>query len=88
MTTFNDDMIRLTLTVGIQTIPCKAVDFEWPPPEQIFLEAGGELREATDGDNPAFVLHRMSMSQITDAQRAGMTHVVRGAEYEYTNDLA
>ncbi len=88
MTTFDDDMIRLNLTVGVKNIPCKTLGFEWPPPERIYLGPEGVCREATDKDHPTFVLHRMGMSQITDSERAEMTHVIRGAEYEYRKRVA
>ncbi len=82
MTTFADDMVRLNLTIGVQTIPCKALGFKWPPPERIYLDKTS-VREATDSDSSTFVLHRVSISQITDEDRAEMSHVVRGAEYDY-----
>jgi len=80
--TFDDDMMRLNLTVGVQTVRCKALGFEWPPPMRIYLDEGS-IREAVDEDNSTFVLHQVSISQITDEERAGMSHVVRGAEYDY-----
>ena len=86
MATFADDMIRLNLVTGVRTISCKALGFDWPPPERIYLGSDGKCREATDTDDPGFVLHRESMSQISDDERASMTHVVRGAEYEYRRD--
>lgn len=71
--TYDDDMVRLTFMVGTQTIPCKAVGLEWPPPERL-TELNGM---------PLDPMVRVSMSVITDEQRAEMTHVFRGAVYVY-----
>ncbi len=84
MTTFDDDMVRLNLTVGTKTMSCKALGLEWPPPMRIYLGRYG-VREATDGDASTFVLQQVSMSQITDEERVKMSHVIRGAEYNYPN---
>lgn len=46
---------------------CRDNGIEWPPPQQVMLD--GVLWE------------RVSMSTITDEQRANLTHVFRGAEY-------
>lgn len=84
--TFDDDMVRLNLHAGTPTIPLVAIGLEWPPPEHIYLDADSTIREATPDDDGRFVMRRLSMSQITDEQRSEMTHVVRGAEYEYVKD--
>ena len=49
-------------------IRCKDIGIEWPPPEDM------ELWD--------FHWKRKRFSQITDEQRADMTNVCRGAEYE------
>jgi hypothetical protein len=49
------------------TIQCRDIDFAWPPPDKFSLE--GRLFE------------RVTMSAISDDERAKMTHVCRGAEY-------
>lgn len=72
--TFDDDCIRLYLTVATPVIPLKHLGLEWPPPERI-TELGGK---------PLDPMIRTSMSAITDEQRARMSGViVRGAEYRY-----
>lgn len=65
--TFDDDFIALQTESGVRRLLCKVNGIEWPPPEKI--------------DFLGFVYERLRMSQITDEQRAGMTHVMRGAEY-------
>jgi hypothetical protein len=65
--TYDDDFIRVRWDGGMITQPCKALGVTWPPPE--YVELLGE------------VFKRSSMSKITDAQRAEMTRVCRGAEY-------
>lgn len=79
----SDGFIRLFLVAGTYTFDLAQFGLTWPPPERIILIEDGQLREATDEDNPAFVLHRTSMSQLTDEQIATMSHVMRGAEYHY-----
>ncbi len=49
-------------------ILCSKLNLEWPPPETV--EFAGISFE------------RIRYSQITDEQRAEMTHVARGAEYQ------
>jgi hypothetical protein len=72
--TFDDDFARLHFKIGTQNIRLVELGLEWPPPERITELFGRPL------DTP---LVRRSMSTFTDAQRAEMTHVVRGAEYFY-----
>lgn len=69
--TFDDDYVQLRLSTGPLRLACKLIGLDWPPPEFI------------DFDGPTSVMRfeRMSFSQITDAERAGMHHVCRGAEY-------
>ena len=86
MTTFDDDSIRLRLACGVSpTLSCRKLGLEWPPPPRLFLAGNADppVRVATDDDDPAFILRRVSCSAITDEQRAGMTNVFRGAQYEY-----
>ncbi len=73
--TFDDDFVRLYLVTGTRNIPLKDLHLEWPPPERLTIM--GE-------DMP---LVRVSMSELTDEQRAGMTNVCRGAGYEYEATL-
>lgn len=69
-------------TVGEVNIPCEKVGLEWPPPEWLWFDGNG-AREATAEDDRAGCMFQDRMSEITDEQREGMTHVVRGAEYFY-----
>jgi hypothetical protein len=80
--TYDDDFVRVHLSIGTPNLTCKAVGLEWPPPERICLD-GKLLREATEDDPPDAVLIRDRLSVITDEQRASMTNVARGAEYFY-----
>ncbi len=81
--TFDDDFIRLHLDMGVQNIPCVKIGFEFPPPERIYMSGDKGIRAWEKGDTPMYILKRVGYSSITDEQREGMTHVVRGAEYEY-----
>lgn len=71
--TFDDDYIRLLLATGPLDVTCKALGIDWPPPE--FIEVKGPL------STPTF--RRVRYSQISDEDRAEMTHVCRGAEYRH-----
>lgn len=53
-------------------VTCIKLGVEWPPPEKINLN-GTEYE-------------RVRMSQLTDEQAGGMTHVARGAMYTPTPD--
>lgn len=77
--TFDDDMVRFELISGTVTLTCQNVGLEWPPPERLtaLLGTNGEMVDLADP------MVRVSMSVITDEQRATMTHVIRGAEYRY-----
>lgn len=88
MTTFDDDAMRLHLDIigEAPLVPLHKFGFEWPPPEYLFLGEKGELREATPDEIETEVtglMVRTNYSQITDAMRAEMTHMFRGAEYHY-----
>lgn len=67
--TFDDDFI---LAGSIRT-SLKSLGMEWPPPPFICVNNHGAM--------PDLYLRRVSMSEITDEQRAEMTHVARGAKY-------
>ena len=66
--TFDDDFVVLNFDGGTKRIRCRDLGIDWPPPEKLTV-AG-------------FTLTRSRFSSITDEQRADMTHVCRGAEYE------
>ena len=72
--TFDDDHIVLRLSTGRMRVPLKQLGIDWPPPEY-FQITGGPFSEP--------IFKRIRFSQITDEQRAGMTHVCRGAEYRH-----
>ena len=80
--TFDDDFLQLSLLVRTFRVTLVKVGLNWPPPERILLNDYG-IQAATETDPPELVLRRVSMSQITDEQRQDMTHVARGALYEY-----
>jgi hypothetical protein len=66
--TFDDDFVQIDFGDGvIRRARCLSNKIEWPPPQ--ILDFGG------------FKFDRVSVSEITDEQRAGMSHVCRGAAY-------
>lgn len=66
--TFDDDFLQVNFAGGgFKRIRLLDVGMSWPPAPVIVL-------------GPA-TLHRISMSEISDAQRAKITHVCRGALY-------
>lgn len=81
------DYIRLYFEVGTHTLPLDRLGMTWPPPEYIYIEEGGKIREARKRDPDAYKLRRTSMSQISDDDAAKMTGIARGAEYHYLSDL-
>lgn len=68
--TFDDDFIR----IGMIAPTLKSLGLTWPPPPFIEINNHGEL--------PNRLFKRVRYSHITDEQRAKMTHVARGAEYQ------
>lgn len=71
--TFDDDMVEFRVLAGpAKRVTLKSQGLEWPPPAKLGFFG--------------FPYRRVSMSQITDAQRAEMTHVFRGASYELDPD--
>lgn len=65
--TFDDDTIILVFTGGKRYHSVKKLNLSWPPPEHV--------------EYYGFRMRRSRMSEITDEQRRGMTHVARCAEY-------
>lgn len=65
---FDDDFVRLHTAVGTKNILLSSLGLDWPPPERISVNG-----------TP---FERIRMSDITDKQRADLTHVCRGAEYK------
>lgn len=83
MTTYPTDFIRIETTMmGQVNVPLNRFGFEWPPPERIFFDADGVVREATDGDPEAFIQVREAMSELSD-EAADHPNVMRGATYRY-----
>jgi hypothetical protein len=84
--TFDDDYVRLLRLEGPPVLlTCKSLELDWPPPT--FITISGplsleELLDSTDESEPIMQFERVRYSQITDDDRAGMRHVVRGAEYQ------
>lgn len=75
--TFDDDMARLFMDTGPVNLPLKAIGLEWPPPERLTHINGLELPEP---------MTLRSCSTLTDEQRVGTTHVIRGCVYRYESD--
>jgi len=70
--TFDDDFCRIQHpTAGTVCVPLRRLGLDWPPPEKLCF--------AVANSAPMFV--RVSMSEITDDERAALTHVCRGADY-------
>ena len=57
----DDDHILLNMVnFGQQRIFLEDLDFDWPPPERLYMDdASHELREAIDGDKAEFVFKRI-----------------------------
>jgi hypothetical protein len=72
--TFPDDFIQIDLPTqgksGQRT--CQSMQFNWPPPEEFVLDG--------------IVLVQVSKSDISDRERAGLTHVARGARYHVSQE--
>jgi hypothetical protein len=66
--TFDNDMIKIETLSGPRYYKVKDVGLEWPPPEKI--------------DFLGFPFQRVSISLLTDEQRANLSFVLRGAHYE------
>lgn len=70
--TFEDDFMFFNMLNGtVKRLTLKSQNLEWPPPEHVQLYG--------------FPFKRIRMSEIPDEERAQMTHVFRGAEYEPLN---
>ncbi len=85
MSAFADDFVELHLSIGTPRIMLPS-DIDWPPPEFIMFD-DNVLREATKDDPRDEIMRRVRHSQITDEQRAKMSHVCRGAEYQYVVEI-
>lgn len=76
MAVLSDDFLALELDtrerLGVWRLEQLGIT-EWPPPERIIALGG--------------LWKRVSYSQLTDEQSAGMSHVARGALYNPVEDL-
>ena len=79
------DFMRLHLIVGQIDLTLNP-ESDWPPPERIFFDDAGPIREARDDDPPNMVMHRTNYSRLTDEQMEGASHIARGAEYRYPEE--
>lgn len=81
--TFDDDFI---LVEGGRYSVAN-LGLSWPPPETLRLVFGSpsmvfeQIVRGVAVDASGVEYRRLSHSAITDEDRAGMTHVARGAEY-------
>lgn len=65
--TFDNDIMQFEMLDGPRRVYCKTLGVEWPPPARYTLLG--------------FEFVRVSLSSLTDAQRADTPHVMRGARY-------
>jgi len=91
--TYDDDFVQLnTLFFGTIRVTVKDAGLTWPPPELVIMPDDRVeeviLREPNKDDDMSFVFERKRMSQLTDEQRGGTDHVIRGAEYVYLSNPA
>ena len=84
------DFVRLNLSVQTVNLQLKYLKLEWPPPAYLHIADGGQFGALTQAevddlppDELPHVMQRTAMSQITDEQITTMSHVARGAEYDY-----
>lgn len=70
--TFDDDFLQVNFESGMKRLPCKKNNIDWPPPEKLEIEG--------------FLYERVRMSEVSDESRSQMTHVCRGAEYNFLGE--
>lgn len=73
-----DDFLIFQLPAGQKRVLLKELGLQWPPPRTLRLR--GFEPPHTDVD-----FRLLTMSSITDAERANMTHICRGAQYVYAS---
>ena len=84
----HDHILLNMVHFGPQRIFLEDLNFDWPPPERIFMDDDDkELREAIEGDDAQAIFKRISMSQLTDEQMEKCPNVARGAEYIYEQEI-
>lgn len=78
------DFIRIRSdSVGEVNLTLDSLGLSWPPPERLVIDSGGKIRAANDDDDPCFMMERVSMSALTDADMETAEHLARGALYTY-----
>ena len=77
------DHILINMSVGPVRILFDDLEFDWPPPERLYMDRTDGLREAIEGDEAAFIFKRIRMSELTDEQMLTCSQIARGAEYVY-----
>jgi hypothetical protein len=80
--TTDTDFVRLNMAIGVANIRLSKLGLQWPPPERLYLGEHGEIREAQDGDDEAFVMVQTRCSELDD-ETAAHPNIARGAEYHY-----
>ena len=84
----SDHILLNMMAFGRRRIFLEDLEFDWPPPERLFMDGETSLlRAAADGDDKQFIFKRISMSQLTDEQMQSCPHIARGAEYVYEANL-
>lgn len=76
--TFDDDFLIFQMPTGPRRVLLSALGLHWPPPTTLRLR--GFEPPYSDID-----FRLLTMSTITDQERANMTHVCRGAQYVYAS---
>lgn len=74
MTTYPDDHVVFETPAGLKRYPLQDLELEWPPPPVLVDESG-----YYDG---VLAWMKVFQSEISEEQRAHMTHVARWALYK------
>ncbi len=84
-----DHILINMISFGRQRIFLENLEaIDWPPPERIYMDDETKLlRASVEGDEPAFIFKRISISQLTDEQIAKCPGIARGAEYVYEQEI-
>lgn len=84
----HDHILLNMVNFGRQRIFIEDLEFDWPPPERLYMDGETQLLRAASGDDDKrFIFKRISMSQLTDEQMVQCSGIARGAEYVYEVDL-
>jgi len=82
--TLEMDFIRIHMLLSPIDIRCRDLDFDWPPPERIYMGQDGEIREARPGDDEECIFVCTNRSALSD-EAADHPNLMRGAEYHYAS---